>query len=260
MGAGAPVLLNARDAMPTGGRLVIACRNIEITHPIAVDDGDLPPGRYVEVAVSDTGQGIPPEVRPRVFEPFFTTKETGKGTGLGLSMVYGFARQSGGLATIASEAGVGTTVAMLFPISAREAPPRSRRQAAAVARGQRGATVLVTEDDETVREIVQRSLSEHGCRVLVANDGPQAVSLLDRHGAEIDLLLSDVVMPNGMSGVDLAREARRRKPEMRVLLTSGYAGEELSKHGGLGQFELLPKPFRPAELMERVQDVLGWKA
>ena len=245
------LVINARDAMPSGGRVVIAARNAAVGNDVP----DLGAGDYVRLSVADTGSGIAPEVLARVFEPFFTTKQVGKGSGLGLSMVYGFAKQSGGTACIESAPGRGTTVQLYLPrttglpAAAEPVPLRP------VPLAERPATVLIVEDEEDVRQLAAESLEEFGYRVLLANDASAAVSVLERD--TVDLLLSDIVMPGGMSGLELADQARRLRCELPVLLTTGYA-EAIDRATACGSgIELLRKPFRPRELGAKIHQMLS---
>ncbi|MFZ5790002.1 MAG: PAS domain S-box protein [Pseudomonadota bacterium] len=252
----ANLAINARDAMPGGGRLIIETANTHLDERYAAENVEVEPGDYVMLAVSDTGTGIPPGVLGRVFEPFFTTKPQGKGTGLGLSMVYGFAKQSRGHVKIYSEVGHGTTVRLYLPragsgpvVSATGAPVASDDAVP-------DATILVVEDNAEVRDVTVRQLTELGYRVVEANDGPSALGIL-RQGRPIDLLFTDMVMPGGMTGADLAREAQSLRPGLKVLLTSGFA--EASVQGGLpsgGKRNLLSKPYRKRDLARRVGEIL----
>jgi CheY-like chemotaxis protein len=253
--------INARDAMAAagGGSLVIATRSANLTTADLASNADALPGTFIAIAVADTGPGMAPEVLKQAFDPFFTTKGVGEGSGLGLSQVYGFARQSGGHVTIDSEPGAGTRVTLYLPVAADAV--------AAPATGPMGAiatsvvaltptTVLVVEDDEDVREVTRASLHAIGCRVLAATDGHEALAIVER-GEAIDLLFSDVVMPGGMSGIELAREARRQRPGLKVLLTSGYSAAALERHAAEGEFAVLAKPYRQADLVARVQAALA---
>ncbi|MFH6781622.1 MULTISPECIES: hybrid sensor histidine kinase/response regulator [Methylobacterium] len=248
------ILINARDAMPGGGRVSLRTEN----HAFTADElpSGLPQaGRYVSVSVTDTGNGMPPEILARVMEPFFTTKEEGRGTGLGLAMVYGFARQSGGTVVIESRAGHGTTVRLYFPMSdsdERPAPGPGQRA------DQRAGTetILVVDDRRDVAELARAILRDFGYTTLLATDGRQALELLDG-GDKVDLLFSDLIMPGGMNGVMLAREARRRQPRLKVLLTTGYAEASLERTDAGGtEFEIINKPYRRMELARRVRAVL----
>ncbi|KAA2236691.1 GAF domain-containing hybrid sensor histidine kinase/response regulator [Salinarimonas soli] len=265
--------VNGRDAMAerAEARLTIRTANREIDAGIAAAAG-IAPGRYVEIAVSDTGAGIPPEAMTRIFEPFYTTKEQGKGTGLGLPTVFGFMKQSGGTVLIDSVVGSGTTVKLLLPVAETKpaAVPVARQGLAqGVAEDVRRAdggplTVLVVEDQEAVGDLAEAVLVDAGYRVLRAPDGPRALAILaDPAGAEVGLLFSDVVMPGGMSGLDLAREVGRRRPDLPVLLTTGYAHASLGLHGDASrgaEYPVLDKPYRRYDLLAKVRDVLGDQA
>jgi PAS domain S-box-containing protein len=247
--------INARDAMPAGGRLTIETANAVLDEAYAATAPDAAPGEYVMVAVSDTGTGMAPETLARVFEPFFTTKEAGRGSGLGLSMVYGFARQSGGHVRIYSELGQGTTVRMYFPRAAdRTAAAPEDAQAAPAAGG--AEHILVVEDDPLVRRNLTHQLGTLGYRVTAAEAGAEALAIIEAT-PDIDLLLTDVVMPGGMNGAALAAAARVRRPDLRVLYTSGYAEDAIVHHGRLDPgVELLAKPYRRQELAAKVRLVL----
>ena len=248
--------LNAQDAMASGGRLTISAANASLdagdhnVHP------DVAAGEYVVIAVTDTGSGMPKQVLERAFEPFFTTKEVGKGSGLGLSMVYGFVKQSNGHVTIYSEPGLGTTVRIYLPAVLR----RSQGVPLAVERdeAQSGSEiVLVVEDDPFVRSYAVMSLESLGYKVLSAIDGKEALQALGA-APHVDLLFTDVVMPGGVNGWELAGLARKEKPELRVLLTSGYALETLAANGHVRQGALiLEKPYRKAELARLVREALA---
>lgn len=246
--------INARDAMPCGGTIRIATRRAWLQAQALAGNPDARPGPYVAIEIRDTGQGMAPEVLDRAFEPFFTTKPVGQGTGLGLSQVFGFMRQIGGHVAIQSAPGQGTAVVLYLPLgpAIEEArggtllPPASTPMTAA-----KGVSVLVVEDDPAVRAVATDILRNAGMDVLAAPDGPTALALL-RDGARVDILFSDIVMPGGMSGVELAREARRLHPTIAVLLASGYAADALEKRGGAGEFELIGKPYDAEALLARL--------
>jgi signal transduction histidine kinase len=251
--------LNARDAMPRGGHLTVETANAALDRAYAEAHPDVAPGQYVMVAVSDTGTGIAPEHLQKVFEPFFTTKEKGKGTGLGLAMVYGFVKQSAGHVSVYSELGHGTTLKLYLPRAngAGGAEPRSTL-AAAEAPAARGAeTVLVVEDDELVRRYACGELRALGYTVLDADSGAAALAVIERRG-DIDLLFTDVVMPGGLSGRELADAAARLRPALKVLYTSGYTENAIVHHGRLDAgVMLLAKPYRRAELAKAVREALA---
>lgn len=238
--------INARDAMPKGGKLVVETRNVRMEEVRSGDTVELSRGDYVQISVSDTGTGMSAEVRDRAFEPFFTTKTRGHGTGLGLSMVYGFAKQSGGHVTIYSEVDHGTTINIYLPrasgattdaeIEATESQPAIRRN----------ETILVVEDDDGVRNLTVKRLATLGFKIHESPDGASAIKLLES-GLRVDLLFSDLVMPGGLSGYDVARRAKAIDSKVRILLTSGYA-EDLLRAEDLGSLKLLRKPYRLADL------------
>lgn len=248
--------INARDAMPKGGSLVVETALAEIDEEYAAADAEIVPGRYVALAVSDTGTGMTPQVRQRAFEPFYTTKGPGAGSGLGLSMVYGFVKQSGGHVQIYSEVGQGTTVRLYLPARDDAAHAAEQRTAASSARAPAGETVLVVEDDHRVRRISIRRLKELGYTVIETESGPAALKVLD-DGRPIDILFTDVVMSGGMTGIDLAHEARRRRPGLKILFTSGHA-EPAVVRGGLLTTNAgwLGKPYGINELDTKLRELL----
>jgi PAS domain S-box-containing protein len=246
--------INARDAMPMGGRLTIATANRHVEARGAAADGEFKPGDYVVLTVADTGSGIPPDIIGRVFEPFFTTKAVGKGSGLGLSMIYGFAKQSDGHVEIESEVDRGTTVRLYLPRSTRapERAPAVRRSEPSAAAGE---LILVVEDNDTVRKSVVRQLQKLGYCTLEAEDGPEALAALERE-PRIDLLFSDVVMPGGMSGRQLAAAVRRRRPDMKILLTSGFPDKAGDARAGDRKESVLGKPYRQRDLALKLREIL----
>jgi PAS domain S-box-containing protein len=248
--------VNARDAMPQGGKLVVETRNIELDADHADYQSELQPGHYVQLSISDTGAGMEPEIRDRVFEPFFTTKEKGRGTGLGLAMVYGFVKQSGGHVTIYSEPGLGTTINLYFPRSDASLEPAPAGKQAAPNVPVR-ETVLVVEDDSRVRQLTIKRLKLIGYQVLEASDGPSALEIL-KGGDAVDLVFTDLIMPGGLSGREVAIRARQLRPGVKVLLTSGYAeelvhGDDLQRE----QLKVLRKPYQQADLIAALREVLG---
>ena len=248
---------NARDAMPNGGRLVIQTAQTEIDSDFAAAFVEVLPGRYVTLTVIDTGTGMTPEVQQRAFEPFYTTKGPGAGSGLGLSMIYGFVKQSGGHVQLYSELGHGTTVSIYLPEHADDASAITERVPTSIAQNVLGETVLVVEDDQRVRRVSVRRLRELGYAVIEADSGAAALLVLDRE-EPIDVLFTDIVMPGGMTGIDLAHEARRRRSGLRVLFTSGYAepaavkGSRLTTNVGW-----LGKPYSIYELDAKLRDLLS---
>jgi PAS domain S-box-containing protein len=250
--------INARDAMPGGGVFSLEFRNRLIEAGDARVDGDLAPGEYVQLSLSDTGSGMTEEVRAHAFEPFFTTKPVGQGTGLGLSMAYGFVKQSGGHIALGSTPGEGTTIDILLPRSQAAELPAPAAQAVDVTGGEE--TILVVEDDDDVRLTAVGMLSQLGYRVIDAADGTAALAILER-GTRIDLLFTDVVMPGPVSSTDLAAHARRLLPAVAVLFTSGYTRDALAVGGRIdGSVQLLSKPYQQAQLAQRLRDILGARA
>jgi nitrogen-specific signal transduction histidine kinase len=247
--------LNARDAMPNGGKLTLETANVILDEEYASANPEVTPGPYVMVAVSDTGIGIPAALHHKVFEPFFTTKEIGKGTGLGLSMVYGFVKQSNGHIKVYSEEGHGTTIKLYLPRSCEEAAAPDPVPASPMQGGDE--TILIVEDDALVRSYVMSQIASLGYNAIAAVNGTEALALLDR-GAAIDLLFTDVVMPGGMNGRELAEEVKRRRPGTHVLYTSGYTENAIMHHGRLDPgVALLIKPYRKTELARKIREVLG---
>jgi CheY-like chemotaxis protein len=238
--------INARDAMPTGGRLVIEAANARLDDDYVAQNPGAMPGEYVMLAIGDTGTGMPAEIMARALDPFFTTKAPGQGTGLGLSMVYGFVRQSGGHMKIQSEVGQGTTIRLYLPrtdepaIKAESANGNGHLEVSG-----EGRIILVAEDDPGVRAVAVLQLQELGYRVVEAEDGPSALKALAGN-EPIDLLLTDMVMPGGMTGLELARAATERRPGLRVLYTSGYSTSFAAPGAVPGV--LLQKPFRDEDL------------
>jgi len=249
------LVVNARDAMPNGGRLHIEPANVELGESDVRDDPDAAPGPYVMLAVSDTGEGMSPETLERIFEPFFTTKEVGKGTGLGLSMVYGFVKQSGGLIRVQSEDGGGTTFRMYLPRVAEQVPAAEPAPPAeALPRGTE--TILVAEDEQAVRQLIVRVLRECGYTVLDTGNAREAMPLGEHYDGNIDLLVSDVIMPV-MNGPQLARRLKPARPEMEVLYISGYPQSDMIEQGLLtGEVNLLVKPFAPDAFAREVRRIL----
>jgi PAS domain S-box-containing protein len=246
--------VNARDAMPNGGKLTLETCNVILDEAYAQANPEVRPGPFVMIAVSDTGTGIPQAMIDRVFEPFFTTKDVGKGTGLGLSMVYGFVKQSGGNIKVYSEEGHGTTVKIYLPRAEGEAEPVVAHGAMQIVGG--NETILVVEDDNLVREYLVAQLQGLGYATLSATQAAEALALVEA-GAAFDLLLTDVIMPGGMNGRQLADEIERRRPGTKVLFTSGYTENAIVHHGRLDPgVALLNKPYRKKDLAEKVRQVL----
>jgi PAS domain S-box-containing protein len=245
--------INARDAMPSGGTLEIATGNATLDRA-AAHKADASPGDYVVLTVRDSGAGMPPEVMARAFEPFFTTKGPGHGTGLGLSMIYGFVKQSGGFVELDSHLGVGTEIRLGLPRT-DQAPAEAPAAPAIKPTNGAGRTILLVEDDEDVRQITGTLLGGLGYRVLQAARASEALAVLDDE-RDVALLLTDVVMPGGMGGIELAREATQRRPRLRVLLTSGYSDAFAGSSSGLAA-ELLQKPYRFDDLVAKLDTLFA---
>jgi nitrogen-specific signal transduction histidine kinase len=249
--------VNARDAMPRGGTLTIETRNVELdetyagAHGVRLDSGD-----YAMLAISDTGIGIPIELRERIFEPFFTTKDKSRGTGLGLSTCYGIVKQAGGFIWVYSEENLGSTFKIYVPRTREQRRPTTGVHVA-VDRIEGHETILLVEDDDSVRALLVQSLRNYGYNVLPARNGLEALEVVGHRGEEIDLLISDVVMPK-MSGRALADALRGRWPHLEVLFISGYTDDALSRHGVLEDgVVLLEKPFTPKRLAARIRELLA---
>ncbi|MEX0706966.1 MAG: ATP-binding protein [Woeseia sp.] len=248
--------LNARDAMPDGGRLTVELRPASLDAEYAGEHPDVEPGDYVLLVITDTGVGIAPQNLPKLFEPFYTTKERSKGSGLGLSMVFGFVKQSGGHVAVYSEVDVGTSVRMYLPPSeGQEAAHVPESSDAPLVGG--SETILLVEDDDLVRQFAVQQLRQVGYTVLDAPHGPAALAIMQSHDEPIDLLFTDVIMPGGMSGKVLADAARLLQPDLKVLFSSGYTETAILHHGRLdADVSLLSKPYRRAELVQRIREAL----
>ena len=249
--------INARDAMPDGGKLTIETTNRPLDERAAAAQ-DLPAGDYVSLCVTDTGTGMTPDVMARVFEPFFTTKPIGEGTGLGLSMIYGFVRQSGGQVRIHSEVGAGTTMRLYLPrLMGKHDLPVPHEVSVARHRAHEGQTILLVEDEDAIRDLVSEVLRDAGYRVLTASDGPMGVSVLQSN-ERIDLLVTDVGLPGGLNGRQVADAGRAVRPSLRILFVTGYAANAAVGAGHLDEgMEVLTKPFNVLELERRVGEMLS---
>ncbi|MGW8191108.1 histidine kinase famiy protein [Sphingomonas hankookensis] len=249
------IVMNARDAMPDGGTITISAQ------PVTLDGsdpryGDKLQGKFVALSITDTGTGMSEEVRARVTEPFFTTKDQGKGTGLGLSMVYGFMKQSDGALHIESREGSGTTVRLLFPAAGSVAEPIRQRRPRSDSDLRGTETILVVEDQQDVGDLAEAILKDFGYAVLRAGNGAEAIAVLESD-APIDLLFTDLIMPGGMNGVMVAREGRRLRSRLKVLLTTGYAEASIERVDARGtEFDLIGKPYKRVDLATRIRQVL----
>jgi two-component system cell cycle sensor histidine kinase/response regulator CckA len=250
------LVVNARDAMPGGGRVGIRTRNVTASEAARLAVPGMGPADYVAIEVADTGTGMSPEVKEKIFEPFFTTKEVGKGTGLGLSSVYGIVQQSGGSISVFSEPGRGTTFKIFFPLVEDVDPATGEaRVRAKPAKPASGEVILLAEDEDTVRKFLGTTLRANGYQVLEAGDGAQALEV-GRRASKVDLLLTDIVMPR-MNGGKLAESLRAHHPNLRVLFMSGYTKDALNSQDlekGAAQF--LQKPFRQSDVIARVKEML----
>jgi len=246
---------NARDAMPDGGTFTIATDVVELDDKFINVHGYGKPGEYVLMAVSDTGAGMDKATRDRIFEPFFTTKEIGRGTGLGLSIVYGIVKQHGGYIICYSELGAGTTFKIYIPLS--EAPSREIPVAEkAVAEPPRGTeTILLAEDEESIRKLIKSILEEYGYKVIDAADGEEAVNKFLEYKETIDLLLLDVIMPK-MNGIGVYEEAKKIRPDVKLLMISGYSADFISKKRAHGGLNIIAKPISPTTLLQKIREEL----
>jgi len=248
------LVVNARDAMPTGGKLTLETKNVVLDQAFSERHLGVQAGPYVLLSVSDTGQGMDKETQLRIFEPFFTTKERGKGTGLGLSTVFGIVHQSGGSIWVDSEPGVGTTFNVYFPPSEREVEAVRKLAPAPVLSG--SETILLIEDEEHVRAVSRAILARSGYKVVEVQNPAEAIEFCGKPSKPIHLVLTDIVMPK-MSGPELAKQLRALRPEIKVLYMSGYTDDTIIRHGMLDpKTAFLQKPFTPEDLLRKVRDVL----
>jgi CheY-like chemotaxis protein len=250
------LVVNARDAMPNGGKLTIETANVDLDEIYVRRQMGLKPGPYVMLAVSDSGEGMPAETRAQIFEPFFTTKELGQGSGLGLATVHGIISQSGGHIWVYSEPGVGTTFKIYLPrVAAEIKPTLPERSPDTSPTG--SETILLVEDEETLRELASRVLLKAGYIVLEARQGKEAHQVSEHYQGSIDLLVTDVVMPGGMSGLQLSKLIALDQPNIKVLYMSGYTEQAMVQHGILDpRTAYLEKPFTLKTLTTKVRDVL----
>jgi len=253
------LVVNARDAMPSGGVVSIKTANHTATASTALGTAIMPAGDYVRIEVADTGTGMSKEIQSKIFDPFFTTKPVGQGTGLGLATVYGIVKQSGGFITVESEVGKGTRFYIYLPrrkVEASEAPPVETQPS--IARDVTGQdTILLVEDEEAVRSFAARALRMRGYNVLEAGGGEEALEIVKRDGDKIDLVITDVVMPN-MDGPTMVRHVKQLKPDMEVIFMSGYAEEAFRRNDQTSEnIHFLPKPFGLKQLAAKVKEVLA---
>jgi len=249
------LVVNARDAISAGGSITIETGKLLADEKFLKDHPDVAPGNYVRLMVADTGCGIAPEILPKIFEPFFTTKEVGKGTGLGLSMVYGVVKQSGGFLTALSKPGQGSTFEIYLP-QAAEASASGSEQLFLKDIPHGSENLLVVEDEPALRELLKSTLSRLGYRVTAAENGQEALRLVEKEDLKIDLLLSDVVMP-GMNGLEIAEKLRQRQKNFKVLFISGYADRVIVQQEVIARkIPFLQKPFSQIELAHKIRDVL----
>jgi CheY-like chemotaxis protein len=244
--------VNARDAMPTGGQLNIHAKLVDISSALAGSNPDARPGQFLCLSIADTGHGMPPEVLPHIFEPFFTTKPVGKGTGLGLAVVYGIVKQHEGWMEVQSQPGQGSSFRIFIPacpIETKADPVTSGPEL--MRRG--SETILVVEDEPAVCDVVVELLSSHGYQTLVANLGPQALECWAQHGGKIHLLLTDMVLPGGLTGREVGRRLLAQDPALKVIYSSGYSP---CLAGTVQDKTFLPKPYRASQLLEKLRECL----
>jgi nitrogen-specific signal transduction histidine kinase/CheY-like chemotaxis protein len=245
--------VNARDAMPEGGRLSIKTEHSDMQRASAADGDTIPPGRYVTLSIGDTGIGIDEETRSRIFEPFFTTKQKGKGTGLGLSTVYGIVKQSGGYISVESEAGKGTTFRIRMPELREDTSGNNDVPVESASAG--SETILLVEDEITLRTPMRRGLEKEGYTVLEAGSAEEALQICESHDGTIEMMVTDLVMP-GMDGFELGDKVTDIRPDTRVLYTSGYSEDVVTRDGVTEAGDFLQKPYTPSDLGQRIRQLL----
>jgi len=248
--------VNARDAMPKGGKLLIETAAVEIADGYALLHPDAHAGRFVSLTVTDTGCGMEPSVLQRIFEPFFTTKEVGKGTGLGLATVYGIVKQHRGWIEVQSKIGVGTTFKVFLPAAgeASQLPIASSSESETVQGGPE--TILLVEDEKDLLELMREVLQQYQYHILTACSGVEALQVWDEHNGQIDLLLTDMIMPGGMTGDELAAELKRRKSDLKIIYASGYTSAFVGRDFGQDNITFLPKPYQPRQVAQLIRDTL----
>jgi CheY-like chemotaxis protein len=251
------LVANARAAMPKGGKVVIETRNVTLESPLAEGDSSIPAGNYVMLSVADNGCGMNPDIVDHIFEPFFTTKEQGQGTGLGLATVYGIVKQSEGFIAAESEPGKGSTFKIYLP-----QVPDGRKKMVAEPEEQDAVsgseTILLAEDEPLLREIIRMQLEDGGYTVLEAHDGKEAMKVAASHNGDIDLLLTDVVMGGGTSGLELAASLNSTQPGLKILYMTGYTAELIDQNGAANlQDRVLQKPFTATRLKNKIREVLA---
>jgi CheY-like chemotaxis protein len=246
--------------MPQGGKLTIEASNIYLDEGYARHHLDVAPGPYVMLAVSDTGMGMNPDVQPHIFEPFFTTKEAGKGTGLGLATVYGIVKQNGGHIWVYSEPNEGSTFKIYLPQVEQAGDELDRQKQPEVATSSGSETILLVEDDEIVRDLIRQVLTGYGYTILEASYGREAITICQQYSGTIDLLITDVIMPGGMDGSELAEQLVLLSPQIKVLYISGYPGEVIAHRSNLvPNTSFISKPFSPTILGQKVREILDNK-
>jgi CheY-like chemotaxis protein len=244
--------------MPRGGSLTLRIDNLTLTATDLAAMADARPGRFLRLSVTDTGEGMSEETLQHLFEPFFTTKEVGKGTGLGLATVYGIVHQHKGWVTVTSALGQGTTFLVYLPVSEESTDVAREEEASRLSTTGRGETILLVEDETSLRTTMAIALRHHGYKVLEAPDGPAAVRLWQEHSARIDLLLTDIIMPGGMSGHELAAQLLAQEPRLKIIFTSGYTGNSAATDAQLVEgSNFIRKPFAPEALAKIIRDKLA---
>lgn len=250
------IIINARDAMDGHGNLTIETRNAILDEAYCKLNPEIIPGEYVELVITDTGHGISAEEQEKIFEPFFTTKEHGKGTGLGLAMVFGFVKRSKGIIKCYSEMGIGTSFRIFFPKAVGELEQKQSNKNDVDEMLSGMETILVVDDEPELLELAEASLSAIGYQIITGTDGVDALNKLTEN-PEIDMLFSDVVMPGGINGFELADQAVAQRPDLKVLLTSGYTGKSTARRGySSWHSNLLSKPYSQVELAQRIRTIL----